>query len=249
MMRGRRVLWIGVTAALVVVLAGGFAVWYFVFRDTSPPAADIERAAQSVTTTTGSTGGSTTGRGSAGLDGTWTVSRSIGKFSDFTSSYAGYRVQEQLAGVGAKTAVGRTPDVSGSMTIAGTSATAVSIQVNMAALQSDESQRDDQMRMQGIETARFPTASFTLASPIQFGTVPADGVTVKVQASGTLQLHGVTKPVMIPLAARVVSGVIVVTGQLEVAFADYNIRKPSSFKVLSIDDHGVMELQLFFAKK
>jgi polyisoprenoid-binding protein YceI len=244
MMRGRHVLWIGVTAALVVVLAGGFAVWYFVFRDTSPPAADIERAARSVTTA----GGTTTNSGGS-LDGTWTVSTSIGKFADFTSTYAGYRVKEELAGIGAKTAVGRTPDVTGTMTIAGTSATAVSIEVNMASLRSDESQRDDQMRMQGLETIRFPKALFTLTSPIQFGTLPADGVTVKVQASGTLQLHGVTKPVMIPLTAKVVSRVIVVTGQLDVAFADYNIRKPSSFKVLSIDDHGIMELQLFFTRR
>jgi polyisoprenoid-binding protein YceI len=246
MMRGRRVLWTLVAGVLVVAVGGGFAVWYFLFRDTSPPAADIERAAQSVTTATGgSTGTSGTG---GSLDGTWTVSRSIGKFSDFTSTYAGYRVKEELAGVGAKTAVGRTPDVTGTMTIAGASATAVSIQVKMATIQSDERQRDDQMRMQGIETARFPTAAFTLTSPIHFGTVPGEGVTVSVQAAGTLQLHGVTKAVVIPLDAKLVNGVVVVTGQLDITFADYSIRKPSSFKVLSIEDHGVMELQLFFTK-
>ena len=40
---------------------------------------------------------------------------------------------------------------------------------------------------------------------------------------------------------------IVVTGSLPIAFADYSIGKPESFKVLSIDDHGTMELQLFFS--
>jgi hypothetical protein len=31
-----------------------------------------------------------------------------------------------------------------------------------------------------------------------------------------------------------------------VLLADYGIEKPSSFLVLSVEDHGIMELQLFF---
>ena len=38
------------------------------------------------------------------------------------------------------------------------------------------------------------------------------------------------------------------TGSLPIAFADYNITKPNSFAVLSIEDTGTMELQLFFTK-
>ena len=38
------------------------------------------------------------------------------------------------------------------------------------------------------------------------------------------------------------------TGTLPIVFADYGIVPPSSFVVLSIEDHGQMELQLFFTK-
>ena len=61
-------------------------------------------------------------------------------------------------------------------------------------------------------------------------------------------LHGVTMSVQIQLQARRSGNVIAVTGSLPSAFADDGIEKPSSFVVLSIDDHGTMEFQLLFTK-
>ena len=55
-----------------------------------------------------------------------------------------------------------------------------------------------------------------------------------------------TKDVKIALKAKLSGSTIVVTGSLPIVFADYSIQKPDSFKVLSIDDNGIMELQLFF---
>ena len=46
-----------------------------------------------------------------GIAGTWTVDTSIGEFSfeDSTGTFVGFRVQEELCGIGSTTAVGRTP--------------------------------------------------------------------------------------------------------------------------------------------
>ena len=41
-------------------------------------------------------------------------------------------------------------------------------------------------------------------------------------------------------------GAVTVTGSIEIAFADYAIEQPTSFIVLSIEDHGTIELQLHF---
>ena len=235
----------GSLATAVAVLAG-VGVWYFVFRDTAPPKVNIESASKSVGS--GDSGTSTTGGGS-GVDGVWAVDKSVGSFSDFTSAFVGYRVNEELAGVGAKTAFGRTPDVSGTLTIAGTSVTDAQFQVDLTTLQSDESQRDDQIHHQALETDRFPTAKFALTQPIDLGTIPTANQTIHVNAVGKLTLHGVTRDVTIPLDAKLVNNTIVVTGQLGITFADYQIEKPHSFKVLSIEDKGIMELQLFFKHK
>jgi polyisoprenoid-binding protein YceI len=199
------------------------------------------------TTPTGSAAAPAGSSGTASFDGTWNVDTSIGSFSDFSGSFVGYRVQEQLSGIGANTAVGRTPDVSGTLTIAGDQVTAADITADLTTLQSDDSRRDGQLQRQGIQTDQFPTAEFTLTQPIS-GTLPAENTEVEVQATGNLTLHGVTKEVTIPLKAKWAGDVIEVAGSTEITFADYNITPPNSFMVLSIADTGTLELQLFFTR-
>ena len=134
------------------------------------------------------------------------------------------------------------------MTIDGTTITAVDITADLTTLQSDEANRDRQLQRQGIETGTYPTATFSLTQPIDIGSVPADGQVVDATATGTLTLHGVTKEVQIPLQARIDGGVITVVGSLPIQFADYNITSPHGMIVLSIEDHGTLELQLHFAR-
>src|SRR4051812_6188101 len=107
--------WIAAVVAVGIVAIAVLGVWYFVFRDDAPPAVTLDSAAETLHDRTPNSTGSDVQPSTNGLDGTWTVDDSIGSFTDFTGSFAGFRVQEQLAGVGAKTAVGRTPDVTGGM--------------------------------------------------------------------------------------------------------------------------------------
>jgi len=248
---GRRWWWVGLAGLLVVALAG-VAVWYFVFRDTAPAEVDIDTAAESVDGDDRSSASSTPSSAGGSLDGTWSIDTSIGDFdaagSVFTSAFVGYRVDEQLAGIGAKTAFGRTPDVTGTLTIDGTTATNAEFTADLTTLQSDDSRRDGQLRNQAIQTSQFPTATFTLTEPIDIGAVPTEGTTVTVDATGELTLHGVTKRVTIPLDTKLVDDTIVVTGLLDIRFADFGISKPTSAAVLSVEDTGTMEVQLFFTK-
>ena len=78
--------------------------------------------------------------------------------------------------------------------------------------------------------------------------MPADGQTISVTATGELTLHGVTKTVQVPIEARLSGDVVTVAGSIAIAFADYGIDPPSSFIVLSVEDHGTMEFQLHFRK-
>lgn len=236
--------WIAAIVAVAVVAVAGFGVWYFVLRDDSPAAVSIDRASDALDERTPSESSTA----SSGLDGTWTVDDTIGSFADFTSSFAGFRVQEELAGIGAKTAVGRTPDVTGSMTIDGTTITKAGFEVDMTTLTTDSGLRDNAIRNQAIETSRFPTATFTLTKPIVLGSIPAEGQETRVDATGDLTLHGVTRSVTIPLTAKRQGDVIAVVGSLEVPFSDYSINKPSAAAVLSVDDKGVMEVQLFLTR-
>jgi polyisoprenoid-binding protein YceI len=234
----KKVLLLGAAALVVAALAvGGYGIWYLFLRPGGPPAVG-----------TGSpqipAGASITAP--ASMDGAWIINTSLGNFGDYSNSWVGYRVQEQLGGIGANTAVGRTPGVSGSLTLSGATITATTITADMAGLVSGDPNRDGQLQRQAIETDLFPTATFTLTKPIDLGSIPPDGQTVAVTATGSLTLHGVTRTADITLQAERQGGIIAVTGSLPIVFSDYSIQRPTSFAVLSVDDHGTMELHLLF---
>ena len=236
----RRNLTIVAVAILVVLVAGGgYGLWYLFLRPAGPAAVSSESLVLPSAV-------ASSPLAAGGLPGTWNVDTSIGSLSDSSDSFVGYRVQEQLANIGANTAVGRTPNVTGSLTITGTQLTAATITADLTALQSDDSHRDGQLVNQGIETGTFPTATFTLTSPVDLGADPTNGQEIDVTATGTLNLHGVTKTVQIPLKARLAGSIIEVVGSLPIAFSYYGIQAPTSFAVLSVSDQGTMELQLFF---
>ena len=176
-----------------------------------------------------------------GLVGSWQV------VAD-GSSFAGYRVEEELARIGAVTAVGRSTVLSGSLVFDGAAITEVVIEVDLTALTSDDSRRDGALRRQALETNTYPTTTFTLTEPIPIDAVPAEGVALSVTATGDLTLHGVTREVQIPMEGQLVGDRVAVVGSLEIVFADYDMDTPSAFIVLAIDDHGIMEFQLVFER-
>ena len=185
--------------------------------------------------------------------GTWTVDNTSGEFDRvnevYTRSYAGYRINEQLANVGANTAVGRTDGVSGTMTVAETSITGVEVEVDMTTLESDQERRDGAIQRRGLETERFPTATFKLAEPIAVGQEPEAGEKITADATGDFTLHGVTKRITVPIEARWTGDKITVISGFDVSLPDYSIEAPTiPGRVLSIEDQGKVELQLNFVK-
>jgi len=230
---------IGAVIVLIVVLAvGGLAFWQLFGGADPPPVALSPAASSEAPTATASSGGS--------LDGTWTIDDTSGSLAQGTSSFAGYRVKEELAGTGANTAVGRTQNVSGSLTIDGTTITAMQVSVDMTTLQSDDSRRDERLRTDGLQTDQFPTATFTLTKPIEVSSVPKDGQTIQAGAVGDVTLHGVTRSVEVSIQAQRNRDGIEAIGSVDVALTDYGIEAPTGFLVLSIANTGTIELHLLF---
>ncbi len=234
-----------VVVVAVLAIVGGGIYWFL--KDDSPTEVNLNDAAKSVTTTTAAAGASTTAP--AGIDGSWKVDTTTGKF-DFesaTGTFVGFRVQEDLAGIGSATAVGRTNAVEGSMTIAGNQVTSAEFTVDLTQITTNDSRRNQRVQ-QALETDSFPQATFKLTQPIDLGANAADGSEINVTAEGDLTIHGVTKPVQFPLQAKLVNGTVVVVGKIDVNFSDYGVEVPKAPIVLSVDDHGVLELQMLFAR-
>jgi polyisoprenoid-binding protein YceI len=158
----------------------------------------------------------------------------------------GYRVKEVLFGQNTE-AYGRTSSASGTLTITGTSVDAASFTADLTSVHSDQSRRDGQFQGRIMNTTQFPTATFVLTSPIDFGTVPAPGTAVTHTATGKLTVHGVTRTVTFPVKAVRKGALLEVSGQVPVTFADYQIANPS-YSGVTTQDHGILEFLLVMKK-
>ncbi len=67
-------------------------------------------------------------------------------------------------------------------------------------------------------------------------------------ATGELTINGVTNQVEIPLEAQLVDGMILVVGSTDIVFADYDVSIPTAPMVLAVEDHGVLEVQLWLSR-
>jgi len=202
---------------------------------SEPSATNPSTPAQS-TTTPSTTTQSTIAAGQAattGIDGTWAIK---------AGSEVGYRVKESINGFGT-TADGRTQTITGSMVATGTTITEGQFTVDMTTFTSDESRRDQQFNGRVMDVSKYPTSTFVLTAPIDFGAIPSEGDTVTASATGDLTLHGTTKSVTFDVQGTFKNGLIGVLGQIPVIFADYHIPAPS-IGTVSTEDNGLLEFVL-----
>jgi len=159
-----------------------------------------------------------------------------GELRPATGSFAGYRVNETLIGVGLNAAVGRTSAVKGVAAVAGGRIVAARFEIETGTLRSDEARRDETMRFRGLETDRYPKAGFVL-------TVPA-ALAPRFSARGRLTLHGRARPVTVRLQSRRDGAGVDLAGSTLIEFSDYGMEPPSVAGVASVRDHGKLEVRL-----
>lgn len=232
---------IGGVAAVIAVAAAGAALYYTLVPHDAPEEASLAGAVASLssaqTQPSPSTAQST--ESESELAGSWVLATD-------GESFVGYRVREELARIGTAFAVGRTKAITATLAFDGIAITDVQVTADLTSLASDSAMRDGQLRRQALETATYPTATFDLTQPIEVPRMPAEGETLSATAVGDLTLHGVTRSVSIALQGQRTGGFLVVVGSLDITFADFGIQKPTAGGVLSIEDHGLLELQLVF---
>ncbi len=234
-----------VVSLVIVVALLGAGVWWFL-RDDAPAEADLATAVESVED---ADTGSTTAAADGDIAGTWTVDTETGDFTyeSATGTFAGFRIEEELSGIGSTTAVGRTDAVSGEATIEGTTLTAATFDVDLTTITTETSMRDDKVQ-EALETGEFPTATFALAEPVDLGEAAATGEPIEVTVAGELTIHGVTQPVELAVEAQLVDGTVVLVATTELTFADHGVEVPSSPAVVSVEDHGVLEAQILLVR-
>jgi len=243
-MNGRRVavIAVAVVALVALIAVGGVALYTTFLAGDNVPGLGLDTPAPSATAAAPISGPGTA-VGTGDLAGLWTVA----------SGVAGYRVRETFLQQNADSdAVGRTESVTGRLSADGETGAlrlvSTQLTVDMTTLRSDKDRRGGQLRGRAIETDRFPTSTFELATPI---VLPPDfgNADVAVTLPGKLTLHGVTKDVTIAAQARLeADGTVVVAGSVPIFFNDYGIEPPNVAGIIAVQDNGSMEFRVVFAK-
>lgn len=160
-----------------------------------------------------------------GMDGTWVVVPGSGDAAQ--RSQAGYRADQALLWE-TVTVSGRTTGVTGSLTVVGGSLQSATFAVEVASIQSPHHGRDNKFRSQDVmDTGKFATAQLKIADPVDLSAVPDDGAPASMQIAAALTLKGVTRQAAVRLDVQRSGDHVVVVGQIQLNFADYNISPPS----------------------
>ncbi|KTR38519.1 polyisoprenoid-binding protein [Curtobacterium oceanosedimentum] len=230
-LRTRTKVIIGIATGVVVIGAAAVVAGPVIYANTVNGQA---AAAPSLSAAPSGSGGTLD---AAQADGTWTST---------SSSYAGYRVHEVLQGNDVNV-VGRTKDAQGTATVDGGSLTKATVTVQVASISTPESRRDEYFRTQALQTDRYPTATFALTEPVDVSSA-LDGSTQDVTLTGTMDLHGVEKPVTADAQVAVTKdGGVQVVGSVPITFADYGVEAPS-LGFVTVDGKGSVEFSLDLAK-
>jgi polyisoprenoid-binding protein YceI len=167
------------------------------------------------------------------LSGEWVVA---------DGSSAGYTIGAVVNG-SPSTVSGTTDHVTGSATVDDSVLTRATIVVEVAGITTDNATRDEYVRGPALDVDDYPTALFTLSSPVALSDELVDGQPVVVAASGELSLHGVHQAVEVALTARLENGKLILTGSVPVSFEDYGI-SPIDLGFVKVDDTGSIDFTL-----
>jgi polyisoprenoid-binding protein YceI len=220
----------------VVGLVAAFAIAYFtLFSTDSPSKLTLEK---------GSTNAAATPP-TGDLAGTWTVA---------DGSVAGYRVREKLARLPAPSdAVGRTGAITGQVTMTDRggaySASNATFTVDVSQLRSDQDKRDNRVRTIGLETDKYPQATFAAAGPISIPGDAVNGKAVTVPVEGDLMLHGQSKKVTIPLQVQRKGAQIQIVANYQFKWSDFGMTAPSVQPFVSVTGEPLLEFSLLMSKE
>jgi len=213
--------------AVVVLIAAGFTVW-FVFGDRAPAKPELSAC------------GAATSGGPKTPNGRWHLAAD-------PHAYVGYRIKELFGDAVIKhEVVGRAAPVSGGLTVVGGRVATAVVTADLTKLTSDRAARDTYILDNGLESSKFPTARFTLAKPIAPSAPVAKGAAIHTQASGSLLVHGVTRPITVAVTACWNGPTIDVVGTAPIVLHDYGIKPPHTV-IADVDSHGSIEVDLEFA--
>lgn len=165
-------------------------------------------------------------------DGTWSVA---------AGSQAGYRIGEVLTGQDVEV-VGRTAEVSGSVTVTDGTLVSGRIAVQAGSVSTDEAARDAYMR-RALDTSTYPEATFDVTTPTDLSALGVGPLPIEVQVPGSLTIAGTSIPVTATLQVQGSADGLEIAGGIPVELASLGLDAPD-LGFVTVQPSGQVEVLL-----
>ena len=167
--------------------------------------------------------------------------------ADPESSLVTIRVREQLAGFTSMSdAVLTTSAISGvvGLTRDGRITSDTALRVDLSTIASDEARRDNFIKQETLDVARYPTAELAVVGTYGLPQpLPASGEW-KFTLVTSMTVHGTTHEVNWDVTGQRVGRELRATARTTVHFGDFGLQRPSVAAVLSVQDEIRLEVLL-----
>jgi polyisoprenoid-binding protein YceI len=129
-------------------------------------------------------------------------------------------------------------------------------EVDLATIKTGIDMRDGHMRDQYLETSKYPKAIFELTKVVEAEQSRLENQkTFNLKVEGSFTVHGVTRPVTVPIKityyseseetkAKLPGDLLRVDATWELLLSDYKISRPQ-FVILKLDDKQKIEIDVF----
>jgi len=229
---------------LAVIAAGGLVtlivvvfllVYFVIFPTSSPKPFKLTTSAAALQ--------------SAAASGTASAVNAGGRFAVAAGSQAGYRVREKLAFLPAQSdAVGRTSSITGTAALTQSKTaitiTSASFKVAVNTLKSDRSMRDEKIHEIGLESDRYPTATFVLSSPVVITRSALSGHVARTTVTGVFTIHGVSKSETLPVEFTLSGTTLEAAGSITFPWSEFGMSAPSIGGFVNVTEKATMEFDL-----
>lgn len=161
-------------------------------------------------------------------------------------SKATYNVKEVLAG-NSQTAVGATSAIAGDILVDTNqpdNSKVGEIVIDISQFTSDNSQRDNALRRQWLESSKYPTATLKNATLSGLPAIFSKDTEFSFKVTGDLTVHGTTKPVTFDAKATLKDDGLYVTATTGFKMSSFNISPPEMTGFLKAEDDVVLKLDL-----
>jgi len=159
-----------------------------------------------------------------------------------------YRVNETLFNQGSRlnTAVGTTTVVRGEVTVdraRPANSRIGTVTIDISQFKSDSQRRDNMIRQNWLESAKFPNAEFTATEIKGLPDAYQDGREVPVQITGNLKIRDVTRPTTWVSTIKLDGTTLTITGNTTIKMTDFGFDPPSIMGILKAENEARLEFK------